>query len=201
MRRALLLATLVGLVGCDAAPPTALPPTRCAEADYAAWATSDYVLPYPPGLSYHVLQGNCGGFSHTSASALAFAYDVRMPIDEAVTAARGGVVVVVEESFRDFDNVRGHENGVHVDHGDGTVGAYVHFTFEGAAVAVGQAVAPGDTLGWSGHTGFSTEPHLHFDVRTGCDGDACTTVPVTFRNTAANPRGLVAGLPYAALPF
>ncbi|WP_412068689.1 M23 family metallopeptidase [Rubrivirga sp. IMCC43871] len=192
-----LLAALALLIGCDAAPVSPPPLSECAVADYPAWQTSDYVLPYPAGRAYLVLQGSCGGFSHTAGSTIAFAVDFRMPIGEAVTAMRGGTVSQVEESYADFDNVRGHENGVVVDHGDGTLGVYLHFTGEGADVEVGDTVVQGDTLGRSGHTGFSTEPHLHIDVRRGCP-DTCASVPITFRNTSANPRGLVGGIPYLA---
>ncbi len=198
MRPARALAVLVVLAGCDAAAPVPVGPSGCAVADYPAWETSDYVLPYPTGRAYQVLQGNCGGFSHTVVSRIAFAYDFRMPIGEVVVAARAGVVSEVEESFQDFDNQSGHENGVVVDHGDGSVALYLHFTQDGAEVEAGDAVAAGDTLGFSGNTGFSTEPHLHFDVRRGCDGGDCRSVPVTFRNTSANPRGLVVGIPYLA---
>ena len=124
-----------------------------------------------------------------------------MPIGTVVTASRGGAVTQVEASFQDFDNERGHENGVVVDHGDGTVGVYLHFTQGGAAVGVGDVVAPGDTLGRSGNTGFSTKPHLHVDVRAGCADGRCTPVPITFRNTSPNPFGLRAGGVYPALAY
>jgi len=57
----------------------------------------------------------------------------------------------------------------------------------GAAVAVGRSVAAGDPLGHSGNTGYSTRPHLHFDVYTaGSDGKP-DTLPVRFE--AEDPRG------------
>ena len=196
MRRTLVL--LLALAACDAAPPLPSVASDCAAAEYPAWETSDYVLPFPTGHGYLLIQGNCGPFSHTTGSAIAFAYDFQMPIGQPVTAARAGRVVWVEEQYRDGDAQSGHENGVLVEHDDGTVGAYVHFTFEGAAVEVDDLVAPGDTVGFSGNTGFSTTPHLHFDVRDGCP-DACRSIPVTFRNTDPNPLGLRAGGFYLAL--
>lgn len=195
-----LIGVVLVLASCDSAPPADPNLTVCQQATYDDWETSDYVLPYPAGRSYLVLQGNCGGFSHTQHSRIAFAYDFRMPIGEVLVAARGGTVLEVEESFEDFDNVRGHENGVVIDHGDGTIGVYLHVTQDGAIVEVGDRVVQGDTIGYSGHTGFSTEPHLHFDVRRGCDPEYnCDSVPVTFRNTQRNPRGLGQGGVYRAL--
>ncbi|WP_420454980.1 M23 family metallopeptidase [Rubrivirga sp.] len=200
--RAGLLALIALVAGCDAAPtPLVTSPSACTRATFPAWQTSDYVLPYPAGRAYLVLQGNCAAFSHTDGSVIAFAYDFRMPIGTVVTASRGGTVTQVEASFQDGDHERGHENGVVVDHGDGTVGVYLHLTQDGAEVGVGDVVVQGDTLGRSGNTGFSTEPHLHLDVRAGCADGRCTPVPITFRNTSPNPLGLRAGGVYPALPY
>jgi murein DD-endopeptidase MepM/ murein hydrolase activator NlpD len=49
-----------------------------------------------------------------------------------------------------------------VDHGDGFQTLYAHF--ESIAVSVGQYVEQGQLLGYSGVTGYSTGPHLHFEV-------------------------------------
>jgi hypothetical protein len=39
---------------------------------------------------------------------------------------------------------------------------YMYLTFEGASVAVDDQVSRGDTIGYSGNTGDSSYPHLHF---------------------------------------
>ncbi|MBA2298321.1 MAG: peptidoglycan DD-metalloendopeptidase family protein [Actinobacteria bacterium] len=50
-----------------------------------------------------------------------------------------------------------------VDHGNGVATAYGHNT--GVAVGVGQSVAQGQLIAYSGNTGHSTGPHIHFEVR------------------------------------
>ena len=57
----------------------------------------------------------------------------------------------------------GYGNLVVVDHGNGVSTAYGHNT--GVAVGVGQAVAQGQLVAYSGNTGHSTGPHIHFEVR------------------------------------
>jgi murein DD-endopeptidase MepM/ murein hydrolase activator NlpD len=59
----------------------------------------------------------------------------------------------------------GYGNLVVVDHGNGLSTAYAHNS--GFAVSVGQSVSTGQTLAYSGNTGNSSGPHVHFEVRVG----------------------------------
>ncbi len=55
-------------------------------------------------------------------------------------------------------------NGVIVSHSDGTSAWYWHMKKNTVAVAVGDTVETGDTLGFVGSSGVSSGPHLHFEV-------------------------------------
>lgn len=57
----------------------------------------------------------------------------------------------------------GYGNLVIVDHQDGWVSYYAHLTE--ITVNVGQQVRQGELLGGAGTTGYSTGPHLHFELR------------------------------------
>ena len=57
----------------------------------------------------------------------------------------------------------GYGNLVVVDHGSGLSTAYAHNS--SLAVAVGQSVAAGEVVSYSGNTGNSRGPHVHFEVR------------------------------------
>ena len=57
----------------------------------------------------------------------------------------------------------GYGNLVVVDHGNGISTAYGHNT--SVTVGVGQSVAQGQLIAYSGNTGHSTGPHVHFEVR------------------------------------
>jgi murein DD-endopeptidase MepM/ murein hydrolase activator NlpD len=72
-----------------------------------------------------------------------------------VSAASGTVIVA--------GWLGGYGNLVVVDHGNGVSTAYGHNT--SVTVGVGQSVAQGQLIAYSGNTGHSTGPHVHFEVR------------------------------------
>jgi murein DD-endopeptidase MepM/ murein hydrolase activator NlpD len=57
----------------------------------------------------------------------------------------------------------GYGNLVVVDHGGGISTAYAHNS--GYASSVGQTVSQGQVIAYSGNTGNSSGPHVHFEVR------------------------------------
>lgn len=133
-----------------------------------------------------------------------------MPIGTTVRAIAGGVVIAVRDLYHDGDNTPGHENAVLIRHPDGTGAAYGHFTHKGVVVREGDTVAQGDVIGYSGNTGQSTAPHLHFHVLVNCNLDlpldpdyinACPAAPVSFRNASPGTQCGLARRAYKALPY
>ncbi|PKM62458.1 MAG: hypothetical protein CVU97_05225 [Firmicutes bacterium HGW-Firmicutes-21] len=57
----------------------------------------------------------------------------------------------------------GYGNNVRIDHGDGLVTIYAHFST--ISVKQGDIVSTGDVVGQIGTTGRVTGPHLHFEVQ------------------------------------
>jgi len=85
--------------------------------------------------------------------------DVAAPMNTPIYAAKGGEVI-----FAGWNN-GGYGNLVMIDHGDGIITAYAHQNRVG--VSMGQEVVQGQLIGYEGTTGYSTGPHLHFEVRIG----------------------------------
>ena len=87
--------------------------------------------------------------------------DIAVPEGTPVHAAAAGTVIYAGW-------LGGYGNLVVIDHGGGLSTAYGHNS--GLVASAGESVAQGDTVAYSGNTGHSTGPHVHFEVRI--DGTA-----------------------------
>ena len=122
-----------------------------------------YSLPYPKDVSHLVIQGYNSKFSHRGRIML----DFKMKRGSPICAARSGVVVSVQDSFsKGGANIKylRKGNSVAIRHNDSTQAFYGHLQFKGALVSVGDTVQQGQLIAYSGNTGFSAFPHLHFVV-------------------------------------
>lgn len=193
-----LLVGLVPLLGCGGcgdpvAPP--LEPTRDCSV-YGSQASSPYALPYAPGTSYTV------GLTTGHPGWHRYAIDFLMPIGTSLIAARSGRAQEIKEDAFDWDHDLEDGNYLLILHADGTLAMYGHLTHDGALVEVGQLVAVGQVIARSGHSGQSTEPHLHFEVmRCPLGAPPCESIPTLFRNTVPTPCGLQVGVSYPAWAF
>jgi murein DD-endopeptidase MepM/ murein hydrolase activator NlpD len=86
------------------------------------------------------------------------AIDIAAPTGTAIRASDGGYV-----SFAGWTDV-GYGYLVVVDHANGYVTYYAHLS--NFYVTSGQAVNRGDVIGAVGSTGWSTGPHIHFEIRS-----------------------------------
>ena len=137
-----------------------------------------YALPFAKGESYRVVQGSHSFFSHYGD----FAIDFKMKPGTPVHAARSGVVTFARSHFTNGGISRkylGKGNGITICHGDGSYAHYWHLQHNGAIVRIGDTVSKGQLIGYSGSTGFSSFPHLHFEV-TRRSRIGAEEVPVVF---------------------
>ena len=83
--------------------------------------------------------------------------DIAIAQGNSIVAAESGTVIRV------INGTTGYGKYLMVNHGNGTVTLYAHTSK--IVVGVGQQVARGQKIAEIGSTGFSTGPHLHFEVR------------------------------------
>jgi murein DD-endopeptidase MepM/ murein hydrolase activator NlpD len=84
--------------------------------------------------------------------------DIGAPFGTPVAAADNGIVSLVT-----FNCCVGYGNYVIITHGNGFSTLYGHLS--AINVSVNQPVQQGQQIGAEGSTGFSTGPHLHFEIR------------------------------------
>ncbi|MCR4316420.1 MAG: M23 family metallopeptidase [Planctomycetes bacterium] len=145
----------------------------------------EYRLPWDCDDSHRLIQGNGGRVSHYNERNF-HAFDFMMPEGTAVVAAKSGTVVRVKEDESENVVTGGKNNYITIDHGDGTFSHYLHLRHDGAIAQVGDVVARGDHIAYSGNTGNSMMPHLHFHV-TG--EDFSRTIPSGFEEVG-EPGGV-----------
>jgi murein DD-endopeptidase MepM/ murein hydrolase activator NlpD len=132
------------------------------QAQIQAASTTD-VAPLPAGP----IQGGSSGFiwpvNGTLTSPFGFRWgrmhegiDISVPEGTPIRAAKAGTVLLAAYTG-------GYGNYTCIDHGGGLSSCYGHQS--GYAVSAGDQVDQGSVIGYSGNTGSSTGPHLHFEIR------------------------------------
>jgi murein DD-endopeptidase MepM/ murein hydrolase activator NlpD len=147
---------------------------RVRHAGTTGWSHGDFLrsaqsgginnlLPWSAYTAFYVSQGHNGG-SHVGAGA--WAWDFATPIGTPILAAHVGTVRLArgDSTFGGCSSAYANDaNYVIVDQGNGYESLYLHLS--SVAVASGQAVSRGDLVGYSGQTGWSCGPHLHFQIQ------------------------------------
>lgn len=70
-------------------------------------------------------------------------------------------------------------NKIRILHDDGTIAIYAHLSLETVQVYEGLKISAGELIGYSGNTGYSTGPHLHFSIQINT-GMKSISVPFKF---------------------
>ena len=112
------------------------------------WPTNSTYITSPFGFRIHPVTGYYTG--HTGV-------DIGASYGSPVYAAADGTVIVASNSYG------GYGVAVVIDHGSGISTLYGHN--DHVEVSVGQHVKRGQIIAYSGNSGVSTGPHLHFEVR------------------------------------
>lgn len=127
-------------------------------------------LPFPKGKKYKVIQGYNGKFTHNGLYSQ-YAIDFNLKIGDTITSVDKGYVVGLIEDYSKYgtskkwlENDKSNYITIYHPH-SGLYSQYVHLNHKGALVKLGDFVREGQPIGITGMTGFTTTPHLHFNVK------------------------------------
>jgi murein DD-endopeptidase MepM/ murein hydrolase activator NlpD len=123
-----------------------------------------YSLPYAAGKKFLLIQAYNSKMSHRSELSL----DFKMKKGSKICAARNGVVIE-RKADSDVgglkDEYLSQGNHIIILHSDGSKAMYWHLQKDGVLVSEGDTVMQGQHIGYSGNTGYTAFPHLHFQVK------------------------------------
>ncbi len=161
--RAGMLLVIPGGTGDDVEwnPPPPPPSRPGVGAAAASWgACGDTSVSGPGANGWFILptgsRAVSGWYFHDPGNPGHIGLDYRCYLGDPIYASDNGVVV-----FSGWGG--GYGNLVRVNHGNGYQTYYAHL--DSIAVSCGQAVYQGQIIGYCGTTGWSTGPHLHYEIR------------------------------------
>lgn len=150
-----------------------------------------YRLPFEAGHSVVVSQSSDGPLTTHDQANAQHAVDFTTPENTPIVAARDGIVIEAEGRNKQGGKDRvllGLANQIRILHADDSIATYAHLAPNGVLVAVGQKVKAGTRIGYSGSTGYSSGPHLHFVVHElQRNGDSFSSRSVPLRFHLGNP--------------
>lgn len=155
----------------------------------------EYSLPFEKGKTHLVNQGYNGKLSHQNIDAL----DFNLKTGDSVFAAREGKVVEIQDQHNtNCANIScaKFNNKIVIMHSDGSFADYAHLKQKGVVVKIGDEVRKGQLIGYSGNTGFSNGPHLHFAVFLNRIDGKRKYIPTKFKTSTNNATFLEEGKSY-----
>ncbi len=117
-----------------------------------AWPMTSFTITQPFGPTNVLLEPPYGPYKHFHTGV-----DIAAPLGTPVMAAAAGLVVAVGHGNA------GYGNFVVIAHGGGIATLYGHLLQTN--VNVGDRAVRGQVIGLEGSSGFSTGPHVHFELR------------------------------------
>ena len=138
-------------------------------------AVGNFIWPYPHNNYVH---SGYGMRMHPifQEERMHYGVDIGGTAGQQIVAIAAGTVSVAT-------NNASYGNYVMINHGDGTASLYAHMS--SLAVSAGQTVTQGQTVGYCGSTGWSTGPHLHFEIRV----NGATTDPLAYYSAGTYIKG------------
>lgn len=148
-------------------------------------------LPFPKNRTYKIIQGYNGSYSHNNNNSRA-AIDFNLKINDTICSAGNGYVVGVIEGYQYAGETAewlDYCNFITIYHpASGLFTQYVHLVQNGSFVKVGDTVTKGQPIGLSGMTGYTSVPHLHFNVKKPDAKDGLLSTSIEFEEGYTGSR-------------
>lgn len=132
-----------------------------------------YHLPFANGNKYFLVQAYNSKFSHANELSL----DFKIKKGSKICAAREGIVTATKEDSDVGglkDEYYNEGNHIIITHNDGSIAMYWHLQKNDVLVNIGDTITKGQLIAYSGNTGYTAFPHLHFQVQNKNGGDIAT---------------------------
>lgn len=118
--------------------------------------------------------------------------------NKAVISPGSGIIIEIVNSVD--DNKPGqmskiHGNRVVIDHRNGEYSILAHFKKGSIVVKVQDSVVAGQLLGFTGNSGHSSEPHIHYHLQNSPDIDNGEGLPIKFESYFSNGEYIEFGEP------
>ena len=144
--------------------------------------------------AYDFFVADDGGLRHPAQAGnrptdyFAFGRPVNAPADGVVVRVRDGVrtAPLVGTGWIDWMCLDFRGNHVSIKHAEGEYSFFAHLIAGSILVKPGQSVQRGQEIGRCGHSGHSTEPHLHFHIQDQPDFFTAAGLPVQFSDVSVN---------------
>ncbi len=139
-----------------------------------------YELPFKEKTRHRIIQGYFSRYTHKYKAAV----DFKMKKGTPVLAVRDGIVLRIKEDSEVGGwnkKYRGDANYIIIEHSDSTRSSYRHLLYNGVLVKNGDQVVKGQVIGYSGNTGYTFSPHLHFMI-TQYENGQWVSIPCRFRS-------------------
>ncbi len=134
------------------------------EGQYINTSTYNLEYTYIPGFLVAPLQVKGDLLAKFNQERLGYVHegiDIRAAEGTPIFAIDDGIVTKAAPDSKGVEKGGGHM--IFIDFGNGVEGRYMHLSAYG--VQAGETVRRGQVIGFTGNTGDSTTPHLHFEYR------------------------------------
>lgn len=130
---------------------------------------NNFRIPFLPNQSVTVCQSS-DGIQSTHIGGRVNAIDFCTKEKTPIVAAKDGVVIKVIQDFTESGLnpvLLNKANKIEILHEDGLISSYVHIFTNSSNVNVGDKVKRGQQIALVGSIGYSSGPHLHFEILEG----------------------------------